>query len=499
MPPKGLQAPRAQPVPVAPWRVLAVSCLAVALCFFSATAMNVLLPTVAQDLGAGPMAAQWIVLAYWMAIASLTLVFGRLSDLWGRKPIFCGGLLLFVLACALAALSTGAPLMLGLRALQGVAAAAVFANTAALVAHAYAGGPRLGLALGQLATAAALAQAAGPAGGAALGELWGWRSAFALTAGLSFLLLPVAWRQLPADEQRAPAGQRFDAVGALLCCAALGALCWGLTLAGRGAGAAPATVGFLALAGACLWALWHWLQRTPSPLIAPALLRDPQRWGVYASTFAVALAQQGPLVVLAIHLQLGLGRSVAQVGAQLSSFALGMVVGAASAGWLTRRWKAESLCLVAMGGMQLALLGLLAALHAGSDPGLVAGLCALGTCIALFVTPGNQLLMQHCPPAHRGVVNALRAALQNAGMLTGIAWLLLVVGLGLPPAARDALYAPASTAGAGAPFATELQGAVLLALASLVLLLAAGQFAAWRLWRRPAAHTPPQPAASGGR
>jgi predicted MFS family arabinose efflux permease len=478
------QAMPGQPAGVAPWRVLTISCLAVALCFFIATAMGVLLPTVAQGLQASPAAAPWLVLAYWMATASLTLVFGRISDLWGRKAIFCGGLLLFAVASGLSALSPNAPLMLILilRALQGVAAAAIFANTATMVAHAYAGGPRLGTALGQLATAAALAQAAGPALGALIGELWGWRSVFGLTAVLALALLPLAWAQLPDDAPSATQDTTFDAFGALLCSAALGTLCWGLTLAGRGQAGGQAAL-FLALGSGTLWALWQWVQRTPSPLVAPQLLRDPARWGVYVSTFAVALAQQGPLVVLALYSQLALGRSVAQTGAALSGFAIGMASGAVCATWLTRRWPPQSLCMAAMGGMQIALLGLLLSLQLRMGSGEMLMLWALGVGTALYVTPANQLLMEYCPPAHRGVVNALRSALQNAGILAGIAWLLSSVRLGLPPSAREALYAGSAARTAGALVAGDLHKAVMLALASLVLLLAAAQAGAWWLWR----------------
>lgn len=385
---------RQAPAVPRPGQVLLCASLAATACFFSATAVHVLLPSITRDLGASSAQAQWVALAYWLSLSVLTLCFGRLADVHGRKRLFCGGLAVFSAAALAGALAPGAGTLVLLRLVHGAAAAAIFANTAVLVADAYRG-PARGLALGRLAMVAALAQALGPSLGGWLEGVLGWRSVFAGAGLLALGVLVAAVRCIATDPPPCPAA-RFDGVGALLSATGLGALCWGLTLAGTPPGGAATTPWPVALsllaAGALSFALlWPWLLQAPTPLIAPDLLRDPQRMRLYACVFLMAMAQQGPVLVLAMYYQL-----------------------------------AHTLCAGALAGMAAFTLALAAVVLFDGHAWLVACLLGLGASLALFVTPCNQMLMDGCPPGHRGIVNALRASLQGAGGLAGMAWVLLL-------------------------------------------------------------------------
>jgi predicted MFS family arabinose efflux permease len=264
-------------------------------------------------------------------------------------------------------------------------------------------------------------------------------------------------------------------------------LCWGLTELSRGAtrnGDGSGVLGpaaAVALTVLLLTMLWRRIHRVQHPLIYPQLLRDRVKAGVYVSTFAVGMLQQGPLVVLAIYLQLGRGMSVADSGWHLSGMAVGMMLGAICAGQCARFWPAQRLCMLAMGWMLAALLATLLCLFARTDELLALALGLLGFGVALFVTPSNQMLMQNCPADHRGVVNALRAAIQNAGMLSGIAWLMLMMSLALPSLGHGSALTDGADAGSSS--ATDMRESVAVAVATLAAILIAGMLGVARLWK----------------
>lgn len=471
---------RQAPAVPRPGQVLLCASLAATACFFSATAVHVLLPSITRDLGASSAQAEWVALAYWLSLSVLTLCFGRLADVHGRKRLFCGGLAVFSAAALAGALAPGAGTLVLLRLVQGAAAAAIFANTAVLVADAYRG-PALGLALARLAMVAALAQALGPSLGGWLEGVLGWRSVFAGAGLLALGVLVAAVRCIAADPPPGPAA-RFDGVGALLSATGLGALCWGLTLAGTPPGGAATTPWPVALsllaAGALSFALlWPWLLQAPTPLIAPDLLRDPQRMRLYACVFLMAMAQQGPLLVLAMYYQLALHWAAADVGWRLAALALGMVLGAPAAGRGTRYLPAHTLCAGALAGMAAFTLALAAVVLFDGHAWLVACLLGLGASLALFVTPCNQMLMDGCPPGHRGIVNALRASLQGAGGLAGMAWVLLLAQW--HPGGGGPLQAAAS------PGRSAAAWGVVMALACVAAVLGLGACLAARVRMPP--------------
>ena len=83
--------------------VLAVAVLGDAMILLEATVVNVALPTIGRDLGAGVAGLQWTLNGYVLTLAALVLLGGSLSDTYGRRRIFILGTVLFVAASALCA------------------------------------------------------------------------------------------------------------------------------------------------------------------------------------------------------------------------------------------------------------------------------------------------------------------------------------------------------------------------------------------------------------
>src|SRR5262245_53292248 len=109
--------------------VLLVMCFALFMAMLDNTVVNVALPPLAKDLGAGVSGLQWIVDGYVLAFASLLLTGGILGDRYGRKKTFMTGLAVFTLASLACSLSTSSGMLIGFRALQGVGAALLMPGT----------------------------------------------------------------------------------------------------------------------------------------------------------------------------------------------------------------------------------------------------------------------------------------------------------------------------------------------------------------------------------
>src|SRR5437016_9513768 len=113
--------------------VLLTMCFALAMAMLDNTVVNVALPSIAKDLGAGVSGLQWIVDAYVLAFASLLLTGGILGDKYGRKKMFLIGLIVFTLSSLGCGLSHSTGQLIGFRAIQGIGAALLMPGTLSII------------------------------------------------------------------------------------------------------------------------------------------------------------------------------------------------------------------------------------------------------------------------------------------------------------------------------------------------------------------------------
>ena len=187
---------------------LVVVCLATAMLMLDIAVVNTALPYLARDLHAGLTGVQWVVDAYTLALAAVVLSAGSVSDRRGRRRVFSRGIALFTgssLACAVA--SSIAVLDVA-RAIQGVAAALMFASSLAILADAFPGSRERAGALAAYGATIGGAFAVGPAIGGLLTSGFGWRAVFFLNVpiGIAGLLACAAWLR----ESRDPGARRLD-------------------------------------------------------------------------------------------------------------------------------------------------------------------------------------------------------------------------------------------------------------------------------------------------
>lgn len=206
------------------WTLIAVA-TGVFMLLIDVTIVNVAIPDIASDLNASFSDLEWVVNAYTLTLASSLLISGSLADMFGRRRIFVGGLVLFSLASLGCGLS-GSPLMLNLlRGVQGIGGGMMFATSLAIIAQAF-HGPDRGVAFGVMGAVTGAAVAIGPLLGGILTDAFGWQAIFLVNLPIGVFAVVLTLNKVAESRDPHPAG--VDWLGAALFTAALFLLVFGL-------------------------------------------------------------------------------------------------------------------------------------------------------------------------------------------------------------------------------------------------------------------------------
>ena len=328
----GLQGAR---VPAS--RVLLVAAFGAFLAFLDATIVNVAFPSIRASFpGTSIGGLSWVLNAYNIVFAAFLIVFGRLTDLVGRRRVFVAGVGLFTVASALCGAAPSVDLLVAARVLQALGAAMLVPASLALVVAAFPE-ERRAHAIGLWGATAAVAAGLGPPLGGALVELGGWRWAFWVNIPFGAAAAWAARRQLV--ESRAPGVRSMpDLRGAALLAGGLGLLNLGIVKGSDWGWGSAAVVGSFA-AAAVLVALFVLSSRVHrSPLVDPALLRIPSFTIASTATIVGGLGFYAYLLTNILWLQYVWDYSVLRAGLALVPGALVAAVVAARLGPLADRY-----------------------------------------------------------------------------------------------------------------------------------------------------------------
>ncbi|MFI8324296.1 DHA2 family efflux MFS transporter permease subunit [Streptomyces sp. NPDC085529] len=204
---------------------LLLACAGTFLSFLDATVTNLAVPPIAADFGVSLTTVSWVATAYVIPFAALLAPAGPLADAVGRARLFLVGVAAFTASSLLIAVAPNLPVLLGARAVQGLAAALLVPASLGLVL-AEIPAARRRAAIGVWSAAGALAAAAGPALGGVMVEVLDWRALFCLNLPVGVWVL-IAGRKLPSGESRA--GRAPDLLGGLLLALGVGAAVYALT------------------------------------------------------------------------------------------------------------------------------------------------------------------------------------------------------------------------------------------------------------------------------
>ncbi|HZN14524.1 MAG TPA: MFS transporter [Acidimicrobiales bacterium] len=434
--------------------VLLAMCFALFMAMLDNTVVNVALPTISRELGAGVSGLQWIVDSYVLAFATLLLTGGILGDRYGRKRLFLGGLLGFTLASLLCALSQSTGQLVAARAFQGISAAMVMPGTLSILTVTFPVEERA-QAIGIWAGVSGIALALGPTLGGWLVETAGWQSVFFLNVPIGIIGAVVAFRVV--SESRSPQARKLDVVGLLLGTGLLTSITYGLIEANQYGWSDPLIIGVLSLGAVLIAAFLLWERTTAEPLLPLALFRIPTFAAGSLVALTISFGMFGTFFFASLYFQVIRGYSAFSAGLHMLPLTAMITIVAPNAGRYAQkygpRWPLTF-------GLTTAGTGLIlmSRANAGTPYVLLAiALAIMGIGMASTMTPMTAAVMGAVGPERAGLGSATTNTSREVGGTLGIAILgtLLttklkssmghaLAALSLPAATRDTLVATSS-------------------------------------------------------
>ena len=410
--------PTIQLSPRAKLQILGAILLALFLFALDQTVVGTALPVIVTDLN-GNSLYTWVVTIYLLTATISGPIYGRLSDLFGRRPIIIFAVSLFLIGSVLCGLSQQMWQLILFRGIQGLGGGAIFPVSLAVVADLYTPAER-GKYLGFFGAVFGLSSLLGPAIGGIITDTVGWHWIFFVNVPLGLISLAIIWRLLPAIR-RPDAGRNIDYVGAAVFALAITLFLIGLTNKQTGEWADPA-VGGLILAGLAIGVVFLWIEsRAADPIVPLALFRIRNFSVSVAAMFLAAFGFFGAIIFLPRWFQTVGGASATESGYSILPLLFGLIFSAIASGQIvarTGRYKA-----LMLGSLLLLAAGLFALTHLTAETDrlvlslwmLITGL-GVGPSFAVFT-----LVVQNSVAAARiGVATGSLTFFQQIGGTIGL-------------------------------------------------------------------------------
>jgi EmrB/QacA subfamily drug resistance transporter len=376
-----------------------------------ATVVSTAMPTVIAQLG-GLAHYSWVFAAYLLTSTASVPIWGRLSDLYGRRRMYLLGVAIFLVGSVMCGAATGMFQLIAARAIQGLGAGAIIPLSMTIVGELYA--------LSERARTQALfsgvwgvASIAGPLVGGYITDAVDWRWVFYLNVPFGFCCMAVIALAYPPSRSDKPV--HVDWIGASLLFAGVSAF---LIAVGGESGAAVLWLGAsIVLLAAFVWAE----RRSVEPILPMDLLRLPLMSRTLIVVFLVGLALFGAIAFIPLFVQSVMGGTATQAGQVLTPLFLGWVVMSIVGARLT---VLVGYRVSAIGGSALMTAGFLGltTLDAQSTRTML-----LASCTVLGAGMGSQMLslllaVQHGVDRSRlGLATSLNQFSRSIGAAVGVA------------------------------------------------------------------------------
>ncbi|MEZ7007355.1 MFS transporter [Streptomyces sp. AD55] len=287
--------------------------------------LNVALPVIGEGLGFSLSHLQWIATSFALCAAGFTLLFGRVADLFGRRRLFLGGLVVLGVSSLVGGLAQNPEVLILARVFQGLATAAVTPAGLSLLTTSFPEGPLREKALGLNGALMSAGFTTGAILGGLLTDLLSWRWAFFINVPVVVAVLIVAPTVI--KESRPDERPKLDLPGAVSVTLGLLAIVFGLTQAGEEGWGSPEALLPLA-AGVVLLLVFYAVERKVSaPLVPLSVLgKRSVAWGNIAGLIAF-LTETSLVFLLTLYLQKVLGFSPLAAGLSFGVLGVGTVVG----------------------------------------------------------------------------------------------------------------------------------------------------------------------------
>jgi MFS family permease len=406
-----------------PRAFLAPLALAQFICSFAGSNMNVMINDISHDLHTDVKGVQTAITLFLLIMAVLMIPCSKLTDRWGRKRCFIGGLSLYGIGVVLAAVSPRlGVLILGYSVFEGVGTAFLIPPVYILTTMAFTSLDSRAKAFGVISGMGGIGAATGPLIGGAIASGFSWRYAFvfqALIVGTIILLSRRVVDPIPPDPKRP-----FDAVGAIVSAVGMFFVVFGILQAGNNNTLLiiSLTIGVAFLIGFFL----HIRSRERAgkePLLSTELFKNrTSNLGLATQNLQWLLLMGGSFVV-SVYLTTEKHYSAFKAGVIFTAATLGILVSSLAAARLAKKYMQKTLIaagfVLTLAGIG-ALLGLVKVVSS-SDWAFAPGLLLIGLGVGTMLTPSVNLVQSAFPEEKQGEISGLSRSVSNLGSSFGVA------------------------------------------------------------------------------
>ncbi|OZI16147.1 MFS transporter [Bordetella genomosp. 7] len=402
----------------------------VVLAAFDSTIVSTTLPQVAEALDGMALYA-WVGTGYLLATAASIMIFGRLGDLYGRKPLMLLSVSIIALGSIACGLSQSMPQLIAFRTLQGIGGGMMIATAFAAPADLFPDAKERVRWLALVSAAFAMASGVGPLLGGAVTQALGWRAAFFIAPVAAVAALLLLARYFPRIRPHAGAAKpRIDWLGSVLLVVAVSAPLAAMELAFAPGDGLPMVALALMLAGlAAIALLLPYERRVASPIFPLRVIARRESQLLNLAAVAVGAVMFVLIFYTPLLLQAEMGYTPSQAGLLLTPLVAAIPVGSIINGLLFPK-QSEPQRLMVFGGCLLAVGSMMVFVFRTDTP--VAWILAaffVNGCALGFMLPNLTLFMQMLSERRDvGVASALVQTTRAIGSAAGTAMVGIIIG-----------------------------------------------------------------------
>ncbi|MFF2998145.1 MFS transporter [Streptomyces sp. NPDC057950] len=420
------------------WWALLVLCLGVMMAFVNVSSTISALSPLQDALGLSASTTVWVSSAFSLALVSLVLSAGTLSDILGRRRTLLSGVTLFTIGSVIAFLAGDAGLLIAAQALMGVGAAAVLPSSLAIVSHTFTDPHERTGAISAWASCAGLGLAVGPLVAGVLLDRVSWHAVFLTNVVIGVLALILT--PLLVTESKHPT-RRFDPAGVVLGTLAVASATYAIIEGGSTGYGRPVIIAAYAVFVVSLAAFVRVELRNDDPMLQLRLFKNASFTMVMSISAVTMFGFVGISLLTVLHLERVAHDSALMTGVKLLPMFATYIVVSAFAGRLVRRIGIPATLVT---GLVLMGAGAIALLAAGPFSGYGAmwpGLFVAGVGSAVLVAPSTAAAVNSVPPLQAGMAAASVNMFRQLGSVLGPSVLGTLVTTRFPEHLHDRLAA----------------------------------------------------------